>query len=529
MKKLAVVLIIIAIAVGSWLRVKDLDKVPPHLGNDEISIAFDSYSVLKTGKDEHGKSWPLSFMSHRSYKAPLYAYLNIPQILIWGRTENGIRMTSALSGIVAIGAVGALSSLIGGPAVGVASAWLTALSPKLIWASRIGYESNLAATVGLLAVLSLLVYLINGKKFFYYLSAILFGLTVWAYHTWWGLGPMLAIFLPLKLSGIKNFKKWIPFWLVAILMVTPIGWDFVEVQLKDTHNRASSQLWWRAGQTTDFLKREDVSSLKKVTTLIVIPVNNYIDHFSLNGNFSSGLGLFDKRSPMGQGWFLAPTIIIMIFGLVRGPKIFGKYNGALVGWWLLCPIVPATTSGMEAVRNLAMMAPGLLIAGGGLVEILKKYRRASLLIVVALLFSFWQFYLAYYVHYPKTVGNNFQYGYKQAWEKIKPVASQYQHIVVEPKFGRDGQFVGVPHLYFGYFGAFEARDMLSRTDENGTKIGKYEFRGIDWFAEPLREGKSIYVVSAVNKVVGDWYDKLKLVDVISTPDDQRQFLIYESR
>ncbi|MFA6602792.1 MAG: hypothetical protein WCT01_03220 [Candidatus Shapirobacteria bacterium] len=529
MNKVAVVLIVIAMMVGGWLRVKDLDKVPPHLGNDEISIAFDSYSVLKTGKDEHGVLFPLSFMSHRSYKAPLYAYVNIPQIIVWGRTENGIRMTSAIAGIVAIGALGAIGSLIGGPGVALAGAWLTALSPKLIWASRIGYESNLAVTVGLLAVLSLLVYLKNGRKVFYVISALMFGLTVWAYHTWWGLGPMLALFLPLKLTGLKRYRAWIPYWFLAIMVALPIAIDFVGVQLKDTHNRASSQLWWRAGQTTDFLKRDDVSSLKKAATLIVIPVNNYIDHFSLNGNFSSGLGLFDKRSPMGQGWYLLPTLILMIFGLIKGPKIFGKYNGALVGWWLLCPIVPATTSGMEAVRNLAMMGPGLLFAGGGLVEVVKKYRRVGGVILVALAFSFWQFYLAYYVHYPKTVGNNFQYGYKQVWEKIKPVASEYQHIVVEPKFGRDGQFVGVPHLYFGYFGAFEAEDMLKRVDQNGTKIGKYEFRGIDWFAEPLREGKSIYVVSAINSVVGDWYDKLKLVDVISTPDDQRQFLIYQSK
>lgn len=44
----------VIVLIGGLLRMIGLDKNPPHIGNDEISIAFDSYSLRTTGKDGYG-------------------------------------------------------------------------------------------------------------------------------------------------------------------------------------------------------------------------------------------------------------------------------------------------------------------------------------------------------------------------------------------------------------------------------------------------------------------------------------------
>ena len=67
---------------------------PPALNADEVTNAYDAYSILKTGKDQYGNFMPLRFKSFGDYKLPLLTYLAIPFIKIFGLTETGIRMVN---------------------------------------------------------------------------------------------------------------------------------------------------------------------------------------------------------------------------------------------------------------------------------------------------------------------------------------------------------------------------------------------------------------------------------------------------
>ena len=50
----------------------------PSLNSDEAAIGYNAYSLLQTGKDEHGQSWPLHFKSFGDYKPGGYFYLVLP-------------------------------------------------------------------------------------------------------------------------------------------------------------------------------------------------------------------------------------------------------------------------------------------------------------------------------------------------------------------------------------------------------------------------------------------------------------------
>lgn len=52
------------ILLGLVGRFYGIGTIPPHLSNDEISIAYDSYSLGRNGKDEHNTPipYPLSLM-----------------------------------------------------------------------------------------------------------------------------------------------------------------------------------------------------------------------------------------------------------------------------------------------------------------------------------------------------------------------------------------------------------------------------------------------------------------------------------
>ncbi|MFA6518438.1 MAG: glycosyltransferase family 39 protein [Candidatus Shapirobacteria bacterium] len=525
------VLFLILISVfGFYLRTKNIATNPPHLGNDEISIAFDSYSIRTVGKDEHGRSWPLSFMSHRSYKAPLYAYLNTPFNYIFGNNEYGIRMLSAISGTLLILIIGLLGKTSSNTSIGILSAIIIAITPKAIMASRIGYEANLALTIMSFGVLAMIYYRFAKKTIWLIVAGVFLGLSVWGYHTQWGLAPMLAFCLPMLFRPKIKFTKWWPTWILLVVIVFPIYLDFYQTQLSDSHNRASSQIWYQDGQLNDYLKNSPDNKVKKIAVLLISPINNYIEHFSFDTLFGDGLGMFERTSPLEFGWFLLPCLPLLIVGLIKVNTIFGDNKNWLLLWMALSPIIPATTyGGVAAVRNLSIMVPLSIITAGGW-WYLKKHKPIIFLLTSSLLLLHLLIFLpTIFVHFQKSSGNYFQFGYKQSWEKIKPVVKNYQHVIVESRFGRFGQFVGVPHLYFGYFGAFPVEAMQSKTNENGRmKIDKFEFGHVDWMVEEIQP-KSIYVVSTINPIVANAIGKLNQIEEIITPDNQSQFLIYATK
>ena len=79
--------LILILCLAAFLRFSALDRVPPSLNWDETAIAYNAYSILQTGKDEWGKSWPLlGFESFGEYKLPVFIYATIPGVGLFGLT-----------------------------------------------------------------------------------------------------------------------------------------------------------------------------------------------------------------------------------------------------------------------------------------------------------------------------------------------------------------------------------------------------------------------------------------------------------
>lgn len=520
--------LILIVVFGAFLRMIGLDKNPPHLGNDEISIAYDSYSVRVTGKDEYGVKYPLSFISHRDYKAPLYTYLNIPFNYIFGNTEYGVRFLSALAGTIMILLIGIVGRKLGSDKIGLFAAVLLAINPKSIFVSRMSYESNLAALLVLIGVYLMFLFKEKKKNWYLILSGLFLGFSIWAYHTEKGLVPLLITVLPWWWRKELKIRKWICLWLTVMLVMAPIVWDFVTVQMRDPYNRAASQIWISGAGMQEYLKTTSDWLPTKVLKVVSDPLYRYVEHFNLDFLFTKGMELFPKNEPFNSGWFLITTLPMLIVGLGNLKKFFGKNYSWILVWWGLCPIVPSLTFGeLAAVRNLPFVAPSILIMAVGAKAIWDKNKKWFLLFIVAVIINFCYFLVSYYVHFPKANGDNFQYGYKQAWDYIKPLEKQYKMIVVEPKFGEKGQFVGLPRLYFGYFGAFSAEEMLARDNQTGM-IGKYLIKNVDWNKEIIKSN-TLYIVSTINPVVNDAVEKMELLTTINNTNGKPQFLIYRSK
>ncbi len=84
------------------LRLFLITKSPARLTHDEMSLGYNAYSVLKTGKDEWGHKLPLIFRAFGDYKLPAYIYSAIPFIATFGLNDFSVKLPSILSGILIV-------------------------------------------------------------------------------------------------------------------------------------------------------------------------------------------------------------------------------------------------------------------------------------------------------------------------------------------------------------------------------------------------------------------------------------------
>lgn len=82
---------------------------PPGFYIDESSIAYNAYTITRTGSDENGVRWPLYFQAFGDYKNPVYVYLLAGFFWLTGPSILVARALSASLVVLAAAAFGVLA------------------------------------------------------------------------------------------------------------------------------------------------------------------------------------------------------------------------------------------------------------------------------------------------------------------------------------------------------------------------------------------------------------------------------------
>jgi hypothetical protein len=61
---------VLVLLLAAALRFIDLERVPPGLNVDEALNAYEAYSILRTGRDEWGRVFPVTFRAFNDYRRP---------------------------------------------------------------------------------------------------------------------------------------------------------------------------------------------------------------------------------------------------------------------------------------------------------------------------------------------------------------------------------------------------------------------------------------------------------------------------
>ena len=179
--------LILIFVLALFLRSFRIAQAPERLTHDEMSIAYNAFSIGQTLKDEWGRFLPLDFEAFGDHKLPGYIYASVPFVKIFGLNNWSVKIPSILAGSLLVLVIYFLAlELKFTKKTALLAALLTAINPWPLQLSRMAFESNLALlffTTGLLFLfrdlkLSLKERSPFGRKI---LAAIFFALSFYTY------------------------------------------------------------------------------------------------------------------------------------------------------------------------------------------------------------------------------------------------------------------------------------------------------------------------------------------------------------
>lgn len=457
MKTIKIISFLAVLIISIFLRFYLLDQLPPGLNADEASLGYDAYSLLLTGKDQYGKSWPIFLRSFGAYQSPLYAYLTTLPIALFGLSIFSVRLLSALVGVLII----VLTFFIMWGRThntfwqALLAAFIISIVPWSIFFSRTAVEANL----GLLLVVFSFFLLFRAlyKPKFFILASIFFGISTYAYQA--QRLSSIVFLLGFIIIFLKHFLKNKKFILIGFILFFII--QIPQLLFIDTE--AGTR---RLNQVNYFSKDyfdQNGGNLKSIPFGYQIYIFNqfsshYLAYFSPRNLF------FDPdpqevRSIPDLSVFYTWMIVPFLFGL----KVFWeKRKEPLIKIMLLfmvTSVIPAalTREPFYTLRILPLLwVLSISISYGGF-EILYKLRfnilRFVLLVIVSV-FSFVGLHASYFILLKYERSSEYGFPYIELAKKSEELISK--------KFVVDISRQPQAYIWFAFFKKYDPNKLQNQ-------------------------------------------------------------------
>lgn len=528
------------IALGFLLRVIWLDQFPVGFTGDEAQQGYSAYSILKTGRDEWGQFLTLFPRGFGDYKPPLYTYLSIPSVAIFGLNEFAVRFLTALLGTLTILIAYFLGKELFSRNVGIWSALLLAISPWGIQLSRTAFEGGIGIPI---FGLGLLFYLRSKRpdrrrpkrnQLFLILSFLIFGFNLYSYHSW---RLFTIIFLPVIIINeyLEN-KKWktllLPV-LIFSLFLLPLVSNSATV-LK----RSSDVSIFSEKNIKNYFVNKGTSDLpeniarifdNKIIFITDQFLTNYLSYFSPTFFFTGSRPDNSYLNFPGTPLMYFVEIIFVGVGILGLMKNKEKNAKLIYTCLIFAPIPAALTDGFNAQRATTFLPLMTIISAYGLnsiisntgIKLFKKYQSLIQLIPIFVLLGSTTLFLYNYVYkLPKHPANNLRYGYREAFLKAISLEDQFDSIVFSKEFSMPQIFIAFYKRTDPWYFQSSSQDWLRYEQAKKTyvdqlesyNLGKYEIKDINWEKE-LKSGKHELLVSSYS----NFPEKVKPVLDIKSP------------
>lgn len=505
-------LLLSILALAAFLRLYQLDSVPPSPSLDEVSIGYNAYSILRTGADEYGTKFPIVLRAYDDYRPALYVYLVIPFIQLLGLTVVAVRLPSVIASIVTVFLTYLVVKELFHKAfdgnhveiIALSSSALLAISPWHIYISRLGHEANIGLFLVVLGAY-LFFRAVNRKQGTWLMvSAAVFALSLNSYQSEKIISPLLVFMLSLLYrKELLSMKRSVLRAMVlgVIVSLPTLVATFAPsglVRFSTTSILADSQLLHDQQQLYRIsVEKGDILgqiiNRRKMYAAGVI-ARQYIDHFNPSWIFTGGD--FESHKVPGLGLLFSWEAPLIVWGLsALYTKMAKAKLAAVIAVWLLVSPIPAaiTSQSPHAMRSYTFLPVWQILGAVGVGEIFLFLKRkkslyltqaVSAVFFIVIVSSILYFMKQYFQVFPVTQSASFQYALGKTIAYVHQNEEKYQHIVFSNK-----NSLYQSYMFYLYYTGY---DPIRYSAMGGTKsggfseshiIGTYEFRPIDWAGE----------------------------------------------
>lgn len=534
-------LLFIILFVAVFFRAYSFPSNPPALDWDEVSMGYNAYSILKTGKDEFGNFLPLYFRSLDDNKLPLYTYITVGSIFIFGFNDFAVRFPSLLFGVATIVLLFFLTfELTKSRTVSFLTSLFIAILPWHVQFSRMALEANVALFFYTLGLLSFF-YALKNKSYFFIISAVSFTLAMYGYLSMRIIVPLTTLLLLsfawksisfkdkyVKVAGIFVF-------IVVILLAKDMFLSGGHVRLSgtsvlndyETFKQAEEEMLYDGTQKINLPRRffHEIPLFTQGSLLI----RGYLVHFSTDFLF------FDR----GQKYHHAPGVGLLYLWMIPFLPLglyylFKKYSKStiilVVGLILIAPIPASITFDVpHATRVFMMSIPLTILVAIGVVGIFEDVKKKNIMLSIAgsavlamLIFtSAFYFFHQYNVHLPYERSSNWLYGRQELATYLMKEGSNYDKVVISPS-------LEWPYIFLLYYMKYDPKKYLA---QGGTESGKwdaqknkfenYEFHTFN-FLRDLKEGNVLLAGKPE-----EFPSKVKAKYIIRYNNNENAIVVYE--
>ena len=296
-------------ALALFLNAYKLGIVPKGINVDEAGMVYDAYCISGWGVDRFLKHLPVFFINFGGIQSALYTYLTSIIIKVLGTYNLTIvRIPALVLSMVEVVICYFLVKEYRGKKQGLLFMFLVTIMPWHIMKSRWGLDCYLLSPMFIISIYSLLKAVKSQKTWKFFLSGLLFGVTLYTYAVSYIIMPVFLLLTFIYLIKIKkvNLKQTlifaIPLGILAfpliIMLMVQKGWineinGFISIP-KMHKNRINDVNILNIG--------ENILSLRNV---FIEPLLDY-----------NGISGYGPLYPLG--------VLLMCIGLVMAPYTVDK-------------------------------------------------------------------------------------------------------------------------------------------------------------------------------------------------------------
>ncbi|NLG03622.1 MAG: glycosyltransferase family 39 protein [Clostridia bacterium] len=202
-----IVVLFLIFAVFLCSRLLLLGKLPMGIHVDEVGMAYDAKSLIENGMDRHHVRMPVYLQNFGGGQSALYAYLTGFIIKVAGFSVRNIRLTAVICAIPCFFcSYLILKELFHSRKIALMGPILVTVIPVFMISERWALDCNLFLSFATVAFYFFIKAVNDGRKRFYLLAGIFFGITLDTYIISYMVLPLFLILASCYLIYVKKLE-----------------------------------------------------------------------------------------------------------------------------------------------------------------------------------------------------------------------------------------------------------------------------------------------------------------------------------